>query len=298
MPCYYPILIKNKRYENASSAYAAAMREPRYLYVPCGNCMGCLKKKRQDWSVRLSNELRNSLSAYVVTLTYDEENVPWTHKFDTAKFVAINSYLPPEIPTLKYKDIQNWKKLLRTNIDRKLKNNFQLDKLKFFVAPEYGGQTGRPHYHVMVFNWPENLDFFSYVSKTWKKGMFMIDTLDEATIQYCCKYVLKPPKYYKEIGQVPPRSLPSPGLGKSISNKLKSYYRDQLLSRKVIRKNGYTYAVPRCYRDELLNEVEKNRMATDYIKTYQPPAYKFSRGQLLAIDDINQREINKLNDNL
>ena len=49
------------------------------ITIPCGKCLPCKMRKRSSWSFRLVQELRYSKSAYFITLTYDDFNVPQLH---------------------------------------------------------------------------------------------------------------------------------------------------------------------------------------------------------------------------
>ena len=46
------------------------------LVVPCGSCPACRRAKADTMSLKLQLEERNHLASFLVTLTYDEENVP------------------------------------------------------------------------------------------------------------------------------------------------------------------------------------------------------------------------------
>jgi len=47
-----------------------------YFPGDCGKCLPCLKKRKAQWSYRLENEMRHSITAYFVTLTYNDDNLP------------------------------------------------------------------------------------------------------------------------------------------------------------------------------------------------------------------------------
>ena len=46
--------------------------------VPCGRCLECLKLRVNSWYVRLLNEKNSSTSALFITLTYDDDNLPYS----------------------------------------------------------------------------------------------------------------------------------------------------------------------------------------------------------------------------
>jgi len=55
-----------------------------YFPADCGKCFNCLKKRKQQWSFRLTEQMRESFSAYFVTLTYNDDNLPWSDYASTA----------------------------------------------------------------------------------------------------------------------------------------------------------------------------------------------------------------------
>lgn len=67
-----------------------------------------------------------------------------------------------------YKDVQNFFKLLRINLQRHYNIN---DKFTFFACSEYGGHSQRPHYHALIFIKPhQEKAFRSAISETWSYG--------------------------------------------------------------------------------------------------------------------------------
>ena len=76
--CLYPKLIKNRKYiaNKKNGGVIPAVSDKRVLLVPvgCGKCMECMKKKSREWTVRLSEELRENKKALMVTLTFSTES--------------------------------------------------------------------------------------------------------------------------------------------------------------------------------------------------------------------------------
>lgn len=117
--------------------------------VPCGKCLSCLSRRRSSWSFRLNQEMRVSTSAHFLTLTYSDENLPRS---------------PTGFPVVVKRDVQLWLKRFR-----KLLSPF---KVRYFAVSEYGTQTFRPHYHVILFNFPNHLDINVLLEKSWTHGFF------------------------------------------------------------------------------------------------------------------------------
>jgi len=94
------------------------------LSLPCGRCIGCRLERVRQWSCRIVHEAKLYESNSFVTLTYANSPV-----------------------SLQYRDVQLFLKRLRAR--------FKRARIRFFCSGEYGGQFGRPHYHVILFNfWP------------------------------------------------------------------------------------------------------------------------------------------------
>lgn len=150
------------------------IREKKFnqlMYVPCGKCVECRKKRARDWQFRLFAETKYSQSVYFVTLTYDEENLPT---------------LPNGQPCYDNSHICNFHKSLRHKVN----------PFRFIMVGEYGKETQRPHYHAIYFfaKLQDSAQFDSEVRQTWKYGD-IIDIQQPRSIGavtgYCTKYILK-----------------------------------------------------------------------------------------------------------
>jgi hypothetical protein len=112
-----------------------------------------------------------------LTLTYDDGKVPSDG--------CVSKY-----------DLQTFLKRLRYYYD---------DKIRYFGVGEYGGQTLRPHYHVIVFNMPACHNGITIRNKRgtpccpvcsairdiWKRGHVLLGTVSMASANYVSGYVAK-----------------------------------------------------------------------------------------------------------
>ena len=130
--------------------------------MPCGKCIACLKRKRDEWVFRLQKEIGLSKYAYFVTLTYDDVHLSLT---------------PSLNPTLKKEDLQNFFKRLR-------KKGYLC---RYYAVGEYGGQTQRPHYHLILFTNSEKDD----VTRAWNFGLTHFGSVNPKSISYLVGYILK-----------------------------------------------------------------------------------------------------------
>lgn len=180
MPCFKPL----QGYRSASvgrTGKRAISFNPSTGYrdlpisVPCGQCVGCRIDRRDDWAVRLVHEGRLHELKCFVTLTYDDAHLP-------------------ESGSLQKRDMQLFLKRLR-----KLHGKF-----RYFYCGEYGDNTNRPHYHILLFGvgFPDQRKHSTnqggntlYTSDTlsnlWGLGHCLIGAFNEASARYTASYVVK-----------------------------------------------------------------------------------------------------------
>jgi hypothetical protein len=180
----------------------------------------------------LLKEAEVSSSALFVTLTYAPENCPLTK----------NKYM-----TLIKKDIQDFMKRLRKH---------HKEKLVYYAAGEYGTDTNRPHYHIILFN--ADMDT---VNKAWKLGHIHFGSVTEASVGYCLKYISKTKDVIKHArdDREPEFQLMSKGIGKNyLTNAMRKWHKRDLTNRYYIPlKDGKKIAMPRYYKDKLYTSHQK-----------------------------------------
>lgn len=230
MQCFTPLRIRNPK-------------TGEYIVVPCGKCVACLSNKQQEWALRLSEEIKVSSSAKFITLTYSDDKLP---RNDLG------------FPTLVKKDVQDFLGRLRSRL-----RYYGLDnKIRYYVCGEYGPQTFRPHYHMLLFNYPFNVDIKLEILKDWQNGEnITISSANAARCAYITKYMLAYndsfQDYLDKTGVEKPFSLMSrrPGIGLSFINKSnKSYYRAHAQPFVSIQ-SGVKVRMPRYYRDKIYDKI-------------------------------------------
>lgn len=157
--CCSPRLIKVTDYSNP--------RGYSYMRVPCGKCWFCLVKRQKEWVVRLSCENLISEAGYFVTLTYNDENLEPLNKKAIQRF--LNS-------------LRKW--LKRSNIDV---------KLTYYAVGEYGRESNRQHYHLMIFGLPYKplQDVLALMERFWTKGFVYVKRCNRDNVHYITKYLSK-----------------------------------------------------------------------------------------------------------
>lgn len=153
------------------------------LQIPCGKCQECKLHYAKVWSDRCMLESKYHSSSYFVTLTYDDEHLPYFEK-DGLK-----------TPTLVKKHFQDFMKRLRSSIDY---------KVRFYMCGEYGTHTRRPHYHAIIFGLVLNdLVLYSrtpngdllfnskFLDKLWPFGYVVVGSVTPQSCSYVARYVSK-----------------------------------------------------------------------------------------------------------
>ena len=181
--------------------------------IPCGHCIGCRLDYSRKWADRMMLELETAKKGIFVTLTYDNDHM---HINEGSSY-----------GTLDKRDCQLFMKRLR----KEYKN-----RIRFFLAGEYGETTLRPHYHAIIYGirlsdisdckhfGRNDLGQAYYISeefqKIWSLGNVLLADVSWQTCAYVARYVVKKQlgenkKVYEERKVIPEFCLMSrrPGIG-------------------------------------------------------------------------------------
>lgn len=212
------------------------------ILIPCGHCIGCRLAYSQDWAVRCFLEAKEHDHNYFLTLTYDDEHYT---------------------KTLVKEDLQKFMKRLR----RYFELNYNHYGIRFFACGEYGSNTFRPHYHVILFNCPlpdlkrafksfagDYVYSSELLNKLWPFGFHSIGDVNFETCAYTARYILK-----KQTG-----------LSAEVYNDLKIIPEFLLMSRRPgIAKNYYLTHKDKIYASDCLNYLTKDLK----LKSVKPSRY-------------------------
>jgi len=183
--CTSPLTLRINRYG-----------EKRCVVVPCGHCYECAEQIQREWSLRISEESGHWRYNYFLTLTYSDENIPYVHLDDITEVEQIREelnklpltralsyarqreeYLNPQfgldvkIPTVSVNHLQNWFKRCR----RSLQYHGVSGSFKYVLCSEYGPNTFRPHYHVLIMS-NFTVDIIQeYFVSAWEKSFGRVD---------------------------------------------------------------------------------------------------------------------------
>ena len=216
-----------------------------FIDIPCGKCLECRLEYSKQWANRCMLEAQQYENNCFVTLTYNDDHIPVNlfpseYNIETGEPISYN-----ESFTLYKKDLQNFIKRLRSDLNRtgnydKDGNSVYLKKtdkdyhdIKYFACGEYGGKTKRPHYHLIIFNFkPNDLipigqnisgDMYyksPYLEKLWPNGFNLVANVTWNSCAYVSRYVTKKisnnvtDQIYKNLNVDPEFIIMSKGIGK------------------------------------------------------------------------------------
>lgn len=184
------------------------------VYAPCGHCIECLKRRQNDWKLRISHECAQWKHCYFFTLTYREDTLPCNVIYDDVAYEVLFTGTEKECMSFMYKynlsdgfsivstacksHVQDFVKRIREDMSRKLGTRWPL---KYFICAEYGPSprgTKRPHYHgILLCN--EDKNTIKPYFATWENDFGRIDfkevgvkRQDRSSVanyisKYCCK---------------------------------------------------------------------------------------------------------------
>lgn len=244
MGCYHPIPARQGRPGNPVVLWAPIGTAD--LWLDCQKCIGCRAKRADQWAQRCVHEASHWDSNIFVTLTYADEKLPKS------------GHLLPRDFTLFVKRFRKE----------------QRKRIRYFGCGEYGEDTGRPHYHLALFN--TRLPDGTYYStrdgndiynsdaleRIWGKGRTEYGQFTADAAAYIAQYQLKKQRYDPafdtpdEDGVLKQKPFLrfSKGLGKDW---LEKYHTD--LRQGYIYQDGFKTGIPRYYRERL-----KKHHANDY----------------------------------
>lgn len=193
-----------------------------HMRVPCGKCAACRIARSREWAVRMVHEASTHEENVFLTLTYNNDNLP-----------SDNS--------LSKRDFQLFMKRLRKNIE--------CLRIKYYACGEYGEQTGRPHYHAIVFGL--GMSYRELIQEVWPHGFVYVGTVTYDSARYVADYIQK--KYSGLLAQEVygnrerPFQLQSKGIGQSYMEENQK----QILQQLKCTINGVNHGLPRYYKKKL-----------------------------------------------
>jgi hypothetical protein len=168
---------------------------------PCGQCLPCRFNRRRLWTHRIQLEAKLHDFSTFATLTYSDDCLP-------------------ACGTLVKRDYQNFLKRLRKRLSVVSRS------LRFFAVGEYGDESRRPHYHIILFGVAQSE--VTLLQSCWPLGFVRLDRLDAGLAQYLAKYTVKRLTRVDDE-RLPPGCIPEfsrmslrPGIGRGFIDKIAS----------------------------------------------------------------------------
>lgn len=215
----------------------------RLAIIPCGHCIACRINKREEWCTRICHETAFASSACFITLTYDEEHVPWMEDEDG------NMYREPF-----KKDIQDFIKRLRYHFGT---------GIRFFIGSEHGPSTERPHYHGFLWNLPKDALNWRVLEPIWGNGSVTVGEFTKKRANYAAKYYVEREEFE---GHLRDFSLMSrkPGIGRQYADRNAKRLNQYDVT--TVTREGKAVPVPRYYKKLTLSEEVKLSRWNDYLE--------------------------------
>lgn len=237
MKCFYPT-IRNVSKKNIQVAKQDVFVKGanRYSLCDCGKCYACRHNRATDWATRSYFEMEDAKNCVFLTLTYNDENLPFNGKVSK-------------------RECQLYIKRLRKNLGF---------KFRYFISSEYGHANGRPHYHALLFGVPytqRQSKIATIILKSWNKGFIKVGKVNLKTINYVTKYSLKGSSYEDTF------HLQSMGYGKAYLNEERTDYHKRTNTRFIVLPytNGRKRRLPRYYVDRIFTRDDKLRQHYQWI---------------------------------
>lgn len=244
MRCLTPISIRNPAAEHLPAA-------PRYIEVPCGKCFACRRSRQNAWAFRLLQERDSRKYSYFLTLTYDNDHLPFGEDCATLVKSDLSAFC---------KRLRSW--LYRYD-DRLPKDKKGYNYFSYYGCGEYGDNFGRPHYHICIFS--DFINSTDLMQKAFNACWTCCDPLqnkignvNDRSAKYVAKYCMKQIGI-DYSGMQPPFSLMSrrPSIGSKYltESRIKKFRSDKNFF--VHDFVGTPYMLPRYYRDKIFTESER-----------------------------------------
>lgn len=245
--CVHPKYIMNKRYipNKKNGGNPPPVEDERTLYVPigCGNCIECLKQKQREWTIRLTEEIKDDNTGKFVTLTLSDESM---EELGNIVEKYAEGYVRDNLIATKAvrRFLERWRKKYKKSV-------------KHWLITEWGqNNTERMHLHGIIFT-----DEIEDIKRIWKYGNVFIGTfVNEKSINYIVKYLGKVDEKHKDYK---PKILTSRGIGKGYTKRFNSKlnkYNGEKTKEYYKAKSGHKMALPIYYRNKIYTEKEREQL--------------------------------------
>lgn len=230
----------------------------KWSMIPCGQCHECRLQRSREWANRCVMEMdafkpvdginRN----WFVTMTYSPDHV------DELRSTVDGCTLSLHQPESGKDHLQKFNNAVRKKWDEK----YGHQGIRFYACGEYGDESGRPHYHEILFNLPIDPSLLKvhftndfgdkyYVCdelfRSWgSKGHVLLSEANWTNCAYVARYIMKKLNgdlgvdKYDKFGIKAPftRQSRMPGIGASFYKNVCDYFDTSALQYFVDPENG------------------------------------------------------------
>lgn len=134
----------------------------------CGQCTACRLNYARDKATLLMMEklYHGNNTCWFITLTYKDE------------MLYFHTYKDEETGKRIYRSKSQYR--AHTIILLQPTKKFKTEKISYVIAGEYGSQTMRPHYHIIIFGLPLDITKFELWSRNeWNQPVWRCKELEE-----------------------------------------------------------------------------------------------------------------------
>lgn len=190
MQCISPRKLSFDREGNKTYSSRKALPGLLPIIHPCGKCLPCRLLKAKEKAIRCVHEAKMHEKNIFLTLTYNNENL--------------------SSPRLVLQDMDLFLKRLREHINREATTDDEKKALtiSYMYTGEYGEESKRPHWHIIIFNYePSDKRFPDHrkhqddlgnliwtsdtLTKLWKKGTIEFGAVTFESAGYVARYAAK-----------------------------------------------------------------------------------------------------------
>lgn len=239
--CLYPRIGRNPKYvpNKKNGGIIPPFKDPRVLAIAigCGECIECMRKKKREWKVRLTEELKTDRNCTMVTLTFSNESITKLYndkRINNLKGYALDNAAATLAVELFY---ERWRKKYGKPIKRWLVTEL--------------GHKGTENIHLHGILWSKDK---KEITEKWQYGHVHYGWyMSERTINYSTKYIMKQDPKHKAYK---PIILVSNGMGKKYTDSEQA----KLKKETYTDYKGYKTAIPIYYRNKIFTENEREQL--------------------------------------
>lgn len=245
-------------------------------------------------------EKKRSFSAYFVTLTYDDKNLPpgdcYRVNKDHSDFISALKRAEKADRLNERYEISKEELERKRNQIREYGPDGKRLPIKYYGCLEYGPTgTRRPHLHYILFNIMDTANIYD----SWGRGFVDVDVANVNNIDYVCKYIIKPDDEKKLKGRIPEKSWMSKGLGKDVLSEEELRYIKEPENNRILNSRSTPIPLPRYYQKQHLTEEERKRKGIfiqKQVKEDQEKKEKLYKKYGMNIDkaDLQKKEVRLL----